>query len=112
MNTKTYFDNKVVWITGASSGIGKEFCIQLDQMGAILILSSRNKNALVELKESLSHSEKHQIQVLEQDCMNTLVNAMHTRKQILICLNQLMERVAAHGDLEQRINLYQGHQLG
>ena len=65
MNTKAYFENKVIWITGASSGIGKEFCIQLDQMGAILILSSRNEDSLLKLKESLSHSKKHQIQVLD-----------------------------------------------
>jgi NADP-dependent 3-hydroxy acid dehydrogenase YdfG len=41
MNT-TYFNQKVVWITGASSGIGEELVRQLDQAGAQLILSARN----------------------------------------------------------------------
>jgi NADP-dependent 3-hydroxy acid dehydrogenase YdfG len=33
--------NKVVWIAGASSGIGKELAIRLSQQG-ILILTSSN----------------------------------------------------------------------
>jgi short-subunit dehydrogenase len=33
---KMHFNNKVVWITGASSGIGKELAIQLSQQQAIL----------------------------------------------------------------------------
>ena len=101
MNTKTYFDNKVVWITGASSGIGKEFCIQLDQMGAILILSSRNKNALVELKESLSHSEKHQIQVLDledsSEFKNMTDSILSSHKKIDLLIN--------NGGISQRSNV-------
>jgi dehydrogenase/reductase SDR family member 7B len=37
---------KVVWITGASSGIGKELAIVYAKMGAKLILTSRNKEKL------------------------------------------------------------------
>jgi dehydrogenase/reductase SDR family protein 7B len=42
--------NKVIWITGASSGIGKELAIQLSANNNQLILSARNKEALSELK--------------------------------------------------------------
>ena len=45
----TYYKNKTVWITGASSGIGKEMAIQLSGMGASLILSSRKKSSLEEV---------------------------------------------------------------
>ena len=42
--------NKVVWITGASSGIGKSLAIELSKQDVNLILSSRNKSALEEVK--------------------------------------------------------------
>jgi len=45
--------NKVVLVTGASSGIGKELSRQLFQNGAKLILASRSENKLLELKEEL-----------------------------------------------------------
>jgi len=50
-----YFDGKVVWVTGASSGIGKELCKQLVEKskGVRLILSSRKEETLRELKEEL-----------------------------------------------------------
>jgi short-subunit dehydrogenase len=48
------FKNKVVWITGASSGIGKELAIQLAEVGAHLILSARNKEALQELSNQIT----------------------------------------------------------
>ena len=37
---------KVVWITGASSGIGKELAIEYAKKGARVILTSRNKEKL------------------------------------------------------------------
>jgi short-subunit dehydrogenase len=55
----SYFHQKVVWITGASSGIGEELARQLDRSGAQLILSARNVEKLNELKESLNHKEQH-----------------------------------------------------
>lgn len=44
------FTNKVIWITGASSGIGKALALQLSQQDCKLILSSRRKTALLEVK--------------------------------------------------------------
>lgn len=55
----SYFHQKVVWITGASSGIGEELARQLDRAGAQLILSARNVEKLNELKESLQHKDQH-----------------------------------------------------
>uniref|UniRef100_UPI003F6D7BB1 SDR family NAD(P)-dependent oxidoreductase n=1 Tax=Polaribacter sp. TaxID=1920175 RepID=UPI003F6D7BB1 len=42
--------NKVIWITGASSGIGKALAIALSKKNAKLLLSSRNLEALEEVK--------------------------------------------------------------
>ncbi|MDQ7050100.1 MAG: SDR family NAD(P)-dependent oxidoreductase [Enterobacterales bacterium] len=56
---------KVFWITGASSGIGKELAIQLADLGAVLILSSRREDTLYRVKESLRNSEQHQVIALD-----------------------------------------------
>lgn len=50
------FTNKVVWITGASSGIGKSLAIELSKLNAKLILSARNESKLKEVKEACVNS--------------------------------------------------------
>jgi len=47
-----FYKDKVVWITGASSGIGKAIAIEAATRGACLIISSRKKHVLEELKKS------------------------------------------------------------
>ena len=37
---------KVVWVTGASSGLGQEFCYFLSKCGAIVVLSARREEEL------------------------------------------------------------------
>jgi len=50
MKVEDYFKDKVVWVTGASSGIGEATSYQLSMLGARLILSGRNKEALENVK--------------------------------------------------------------
>lgn len=45
------FKNKIVWITGASSGIGEALVYLLNDQGAKLIISSRRSGALYEVKQ-------------------------------------------------------------
>lgn len=54
-----YFQNKVIWITGASSGIGSELAKQLSAIGAKLVLSARNEEKLNALKKDLTNSQEH-----------------------------------------------------
>lgn len=55
------FANKVVWITGASSGIGKELAVQLAQLGSKLILSARKVEELDKLKATLENPNQHMV---------------------------------------------------
>lgn len=47
------FKDKVVWVTGASSGIGLALVRQLDSEGAKIVLSSRSRETLKSLKSEL-----------------------------------------------------------
>ena len=57
----TSVNNKTVWLTGASSGIGLALARQLANQGARLILTSRREQQLEELRQSLPNSEQHQV---------------------------------------------------
>ena len=59
------FHGKVVWITGASSGIGEALARQFAQAGSRLILSSRRKEELDRVSASCSGAES--VAVLPMD---------------------------------------------
>ncbi len=49
----SYFNNKTVWITGASEGIGKALALQLAAKGAKIILTARNVEKLEAVQAAL-----------------------------------------------------------
>lgn len=57
--TMDKFSDKVVWITGASSGIGKALAVEFARRGARIILSSRKLQELDTVKSTLHNSENH-----------------------------------------------------
>ncbi|BCX75064.1 SDR family NAD(P)-dependent oxidoreductase [Acinetobacter bereziniae] len=52
-------DGKVVWITGASSGIGKALAAECALQGAQVILSARRLEELEKVRVSLLHPDHH-----------------------------------------------------
>lgn len=50
--------NKIILVTGASSGIGRASCIRLIQEGAFVIATGRNTAKIESLKEEVSHPDK------------------------------------------------------
>jgi short-subunit dehydrogenase len=64
------FSNKVVWITGASSGIGEALTDQFIKKGAKVIISSRRKGVLEEVK-SRYPEKQDEIKVLPLDLSDT-----------------------------------------
>ena len=59
------FTNKVVWITGASSGIGKALAMELSQQDCKLILSSRREDALNEVKSQCKQPDNVAVLTLD-----------------------------------------------
>lgn len=54
-----YFNNKIVWITGASSGIGEEMAMQAARNGARVILSARSLESLENVRTRLKNPGNH-----------------------------------------------------
>ena len=65
--TKAFFRDKVVLITGASSGIGEELAWQLGQAGASLTLAARRKERLEALATRIAAAGKPRPLVVECD---------------------------------------------
>jgi short-subunit dehydrogenase len=73
------FENKVVWITGATSGIGEALAHSFAAEGAKLVLSARRVDELNRVKSELKLSEEN-IFVLPLDLANTIsINELTTK---------------------------------
>ena len=48
---------QVVWITGASSGIGEELALQYSSRGSKVIISARRETELLRVKNSSAYPE-------------------------------------------------------
>lgn len=74
------WSDKVVWITGASSGIGREMARQCNQKGAKVVLSARRKEVLEEVKSELQHPENALVLPLDVEQPETFGQAVKTIK--------------------------------
>ena len=55
---KKSFEGKIIWITGASSGIGEALAYEWSKLGAHLILSARRETDMERVKTVCAHSDR------------------------------------------------------
>jgi len=92
------FENKVFWITGASSGIGKSLAIELSNYNVNLILSSRNEKTLEEVKKLCKDPSK--IKVLPLDLED--YSKMDTKVKEAISYFGKIDVLVNNGGISQR----------
>ena len=80
-------EKKVIWITGASSGIGKAVAIKFAKNGWIVAASARRENLLNELKEINKNIHSFPLDVTDiNKCKLVSNNIINQFKNIDICL--------------------------
>lgn len=85
------FTNKIIWITGASSGIGKALAIELSRQNAQLVISSRNHEALEAVKKECKNPKDVKIIPLD------LEDYMHVSEKV-------REAIACFGKIDILVN--------
>ena len=76
--------NKVIWLTGASSGIGEALAYALASKGARLVLSARRKEELERVKGNCSPQAQADIRVLPLDLSQSATLKLSTEAAIQI----------------------------
>lgn len=71
------FAGKIVWITGASSGIGEALAYALAAQGARLILSARREAKLRTVQAACAHPDRHVVLTLDLADTASLESAAH-----------------------------------
>ena len=94
----TYFNNKVTWITGASSGIGEELAYALSAAGSKLILSSRRMDELERVKQACAHPKN--VQLLQLDLAD--VSSLDNKPAEAIALFGHIDIMVHNGGITQR----------
>ena len=92
------YHNKVVWITGASSGIGEALAKEFAKEGAILVLAARNVEKLNLLKAALPNAELHTVVSLD---LTDLSNVMDTVDSIIARTGRV-DILVNNGGISQR----------
>lgn len=69
-----HFENRVIWVTGASSGIGRALVIALSNINCKIFISSRSKEKLQETINQCQSNNCNNIVVLSGDLTSKQVN--------------------------------------
>ncbi len=94
--------NKVVWITGASSGVGEALVYEFNREGAILIISARRQDALLKVKQQCTYPENVEVLPLDLEKHDKLPELahkalkLHNRIDLLFNNGGISQRALAH----------------
>ncbi|MEN8704136.1 MAG: SDR family oxidoreductase [Polaribacter sp.] len=92
------FANKTIWVTGASSGIGKALAIELAVQGAQLIVSSRKKQDLELVKNACKNPNK--VKVIPLD-LEDFTNLKLVTKEAIAAFGKI-DILVNNGGISQR----------
>lgn len=90
--TENELRGQVVWVTGASSGIGEELAYQLAKIGSLLVLSARREDELERVKKKCLGRGFHPFKSLQcflNRCLclpSKVCFHAKTEEQILACI--------------------------
>ena len=90
--------DKVIWITGASSGIGEELAKQYAKRGSKLILSARRKEELERVRSSCLHQDNIKIVPLDLTDFSGLPHKVEEAKECFGTIDLLIN----NGGVSQR----------
>ena len=94
-----YFKDKIVWVTGASSGIGEALVKKLAKNGAQVILSARREEELLRVKKACGQAGERCILVpLDLEDEKSIFDAIHKVKTLIGTVDILIN----NGGISQR----------
>ena len=92
------FEGKVIWITGASSGIGEALAYEWSKLGARLILSARRESELERVKAACAHSDRCTVAPLDLSRQDDIEATADRMLQQFGCIDILVN----NGGVSQR----------
>ena len=92
--------NKVVWITGASSGIGEALTYELARKGAKLILSSRRQDELERVRKACPLGSQEFIRILPLDL--ALADTLEHKTREAVAFYGHIDFMVHNGGVSQR----------
>lgn len=98
MSELEYFRNKRIWVTGASSGIGREIVFQLAPVAEQIIISGRNTNTLNEVSVQSGFTEKISVVIMDQGSPDSVQKAC----DIVLSDHGIIDVVFCNGGVSQR----------
>ncbi|MHA4811330.1 SDR family oxidoreductase [Flavitalea flava] len=93
-----FYENKIIWITGASSGIGEALAYALSGAGANLILSSRRTEELERVKKACAHVD--QVKILALDLQD--IPSLEAKTVLAVSLFGHIDIMVHNGGISQR----------